>query len=351
VTVESGTVGRYRILERIAAGGLGDVFRARDTTVGRTVALKVLPPELAGDQERCDALLARARAIAAVSHPNLAQLYDADQQGGDAYLAFEFVQGEPLNAVLGGRPLNVRRALDIAIQIADGLIAAHDRGIVHGDLKPANVLVAQTGRVKVLDVGLSAYTLGGLAREAAARGALDSPSPDPAVALTIPYMSPEQALGEPVDHRTDIFTLGTILFEMTTGRSPFAARSPGETILRILQRVPSAPGALVQTVPPSVDAIVARALSKSLAGRYGHMSAMRADLRSAAEDLDPGVPLPDTVETEGAGRGDGVRTRRRAGMVLIVLLVAAALSGVAGWYWWREAGELLRRLLTPAAPG
>src|SRR5258706_9768198 len=186
-------LGQYKILDRIGAGGMGEVYRARDTRLGRTVAIKGLAANVAGDQERRERVLAEARATAALSHPNIAALYEIGEDQGHVFLVFEFVPGETLKQVIGGRPINPRRAIEFAIEIADALAEAHAEGMVHRDIRPDNVIVTPKGRAKVLEFGLSAWTTGGAARASAA-----TMTPmDPAVAPdTVAYLSPEQALGE-----------------------------------------------------------------------------------------------------------------------------------------------------------
>ena len=217
----------YKILDRIGAGGMGEVYRARDTRLGRTVAIKVLPAAVADDPDRRERFLREARAAAALSHPNIAALYEVGEDDGHLFLVFEFVPGEPLSKIIAGRPLNPRRAIQFAAQVADALADAHAAGIVHRDIKPDNIIVTPKGNAKVLDFGLAVWTAGGAAREQAAT-TLDT---GVGSALgTLAYMSPEQARGEALDQRTDIFSLGVVLFEMLTGSRPFMgsdAGSPG----------------------------------------------------------------------------------------------------------------------------
>src|SRR5579862_9465889 len=219
------TLGHYNVLDRIGAGGMGEVYRARDTRLGRTVAIKLLPAALAEDAERRDRLLKEARAAAALSHPNIAALYEIGEDAGRVFLVFEFVPGRTLDREIEGRPMNPRRALDLAAQIADALADAHAAGIVHRDIEPGNIIVTPKGRAKVLDFGLAKWTTGGAEREQAATTLA---TPAGTAMGTVAYMSPEQALGEPVDHRSDIFSLGVVVFEMLTGRRPFEGATPTE---------------------------------------------------------------------------------------------------------------------------
>src|SRR6476646_7325332 len=229
---------QYKILDRIGAGGMGEVYRARDTRLGRTVAIKVMAATVAGDADRRERFLREARAKAALVRPNIAALYEIGEDQGQLFLVFEFVPGEPLSTVIAGRPLNLRRAVDFATQVADALADAHGEGIVHRDIKPANIIITPKDKAKILDFGLAAWTAGGAERE---RAAGDTSAGTPAAFGTVAYMSPEQALGEKGDHRTDIFSLGTVLFEMLTGKLPFTGATPSAVALQIIQAPAPAP--------------------------------------------------------------------------------------------------------------
>lgn len=322
------TIGHYRVLEQIGAGGIGDVYRARDTKQGRTVAIKAVSSDIAADDGRREAFLADARATARLTHPNLATLYEIVEEGTEIFLVFDFASGESLKAVVGGHPLNPRRAVDLAIQVADALADAHAEGIVHGDLKPDNIVVTPRGNAKLLDIGLSRWTRGGAAREAAARMA---PAPPAMIHGTLPYLSPEQAVGERGDARTDIFSLGVILFEMLTGRLPFGGTSADEIALQIAQASPPPVTSLNPALPPEFDPIVSRALSKSLENRYESAAALAAELRGVAAILD----VRATVAAEQAHPMPGtVRPRGRTATWLLLAVIVALIGGAA-WWWLR----------------
>src|SRR5262245_33700236 len=197
------TLGHYRILDRLGAGGIGDVYRARDTRVGRTVVIKILRAEIAADPAARERFLEDARAAERLSHPNIASLEEIGEDQGRVYLVFEFASGDTLRGLVAGKPLNPRRAIDYAVQIADALADIHAQGLIHRDLKPDNIIITSKGAAKLLDVGLSQWTAGGAARLKAATApeTLDTPT----ARLTAAYMSPEQALGGACDHRTDVF--------------------------------------------------------------------------------------------------------------------------------------------------
>jgi eukaryotic-like serine/threonine-protein kinase len=321
------TLGHYQLLERIGAGALGEVFRARDTRVGRTVAIKRVPSALASDESRRRRLLDDARAASALSHPHVASLYEVGEENGQVFLAFEHVPGESLAKLIGGRPLNPRRALEIAIQAADALAEAHAAGIVHRDVRPDNIVVTQRGQAKLLDTGLAGFTGGGALR---AKAATLPDIKDEVSHATFRYLSPEQALGEPVDHRSDIFSLGAVLYEMLTGKPAFDGASAPETIVAVAHATPAAPSTRSTGVPPALDAVVARALAKSLDRRYQAMAEMAAALREIAARLDaslsPGVD--DGVsgaETDVAGEAPGSRS------VVVVVAVLVVLAVLAWW--------------------
>src|SRR5882724_736 len=201
------TLGLYKILDRIGAGGLGEVYRARDTRLGRTVAIKVVSGAIAGDPDRRERLVRGARAATALSHPNIAALYEIGEDQDHLFLVFEYAPGETLKRTIAGRPLNPRRAIDLAVQIADALADAHAEGIVHRDIKPDTIIVTPKGNAKILDFGLATWTTGGAEREHAAHAATTEATAVGTLLGTVAYMSPEQALGEKVDHRTDVFSL------------------------------------------------------------------------------------------------------------------------------------------------
>src|SRR4029079_4587701 len=272
------SLGHYKILDRIGAGGMGEVYRRVDRSLGRTVAIKVMAASVAGDADRRERFLREARATAALSHPNIAALYEIGEDQGQLFLVFEFVPGEPLSTVIAGRPLNLRRAVDFAIQIADALAEAHGEGIVHRDIKPANIIITPKDKAKILDFGLAAWTAGGADREHGAHDPTILGTKAGTALGTVAYMSPEQALGERVDHRSDIFSLGIVLFEMVTGRLPFAGATPTAMAMQIVQATAPPPSSVNPALPPEVDVIAGRALAKSLAARYESAATMAAGM-------------------------------------------------------------------------
>ena len=283
-------LGPYEILASIGAGGMGEVYKARDTRLERAVAIKVLPAAIATDEARLRRFHLEARAASALNHPNILAIYDVGVHGGAPYLVMELLEGQTLAQYLDGRPLPVARALDIALQIGDGLAAAHAKGITHRDLKPANVFVTTGGHVKILDFGLAkqlpAFALAG--QTELPTGEFVPGTEEGAILGTVGYMSPEQARGEPADRRSDIFSFGCILYEMLGGRRAFAGDSAVETLNAILKDDPPRLAGPGISIPEDLANTVARCLHKRPDARFGSA----ADLVLALRRLPP-LSAPD----------------------------------------------------------
>ena len=283
-TLIGSTVQHYRIGERLGAGGMGEVYRAEDVRLGRSVALKFLPSELKADPESRARLLNEARAASLLRSPNIAVTYDIGESSGADFIVMEYVEGELLSSRVAKGPLAIREVVEIGLQVTDALDEAHARGIVHRDVKSANLMRTERGLVKVLDFGLAKFL-----KPPDAEGArVTQPQVTIAgmVVGTVSYMAPEQALGRAVDSRTDLFSLGVVLFELATGRIPFTGGSPTEIIDHILHEIPPAPSRFAPSIPPSFDTIVGRALEKSPTFRYQSARDMHQDLRDVASELD-----------------------------------------------------------------
>jgi serine/threonine protein kinase len=267
------TIGPYRVVSLLGRGGMGEVYQARDSRLGRTVALKILPANVAGDQERMKRFVLEAKAASALSHPSVATIYDIGEKNGITFIAMEYVEGQTLEQRMNGRQMNAIEVRTVARQVAEALEAAHSKGITHRDIKPANLMITTRGEVKVLDFGLAKMS------QQAAPG-LSAIRTLPGVLMgTVEYMSPEQALGREVDHRTDIFSLGVVLYQMATGRSPFAAISVGETIDRILHSEPEPISRLNPAIPPELERVIRKCLEKERERRYQSARELLADLR------------------------------------------------------------------------
>jgi serine/threonine protein kinase len=321
------TIAHYNLLEKIGAGGIGDVYRARDTKVGRTVALKIVSSAIASDPARLARLVEDAQAAARLSHPNIATLWDVGEAEGQTYLAYEFAAGRRLRDELGGGAMNPRRALDLAVQIADGVADAHAQGVIHGDLRPDTVIVTAKGSAKILDFGMAPWTRGGAARASAAA----SPEKLPPEAVNIvAYMSPEQAVGSGVDARTDVFSLGTLTYEMVTGKNPFAAPTVGDTLVNVIQGRLPLPSEADGAVPQELDAILQRAFARDLSQRQQSAASLAAELRSVAAMLD--VRTGDVAAPSALLPIDDRPDRNAAGVLVLALLAFVATA--AGVWWW-----------------
>ena len=263
---------QYELLESIGHGTLGTLHRACDTRSGQNVALRVVRPELSNDRVRAEALVGDLVFAATFAHGNIVSLLEASNTSGVRYLVHEYALGHLLSTELAGRPLPLGRAINIAIQIADALTAIHRSGFVLRDLWPGEVMVTDDGTVRLLDCGLHAWTRSGIARRQAA---IDPAAVSSDAVKTLGYMAPEQAVGESVDERADLFSLTAILYEMVTGRSPFAAATPRDGVISVLTRKPPAASSLNPLVPPELDAVLATGLAKTLDDRHESASALR----------------------------------------------------------------------------
>ena len=287
---------RFRVVRKLGSGGMGEVFLAEDTRLGRRVALKLLPQGLLADPEIRRRFSQEARTVSALNHPQIVTIYDVGSAGDRDFLAMEYVEGETLRDVLAAGPIDVRRAFELVAQAASGLAAAHETGIVHRDIKPENLMVNRSGQLKVMDFGLAKL----VERQAApllASGlatVAETPRPTHGTATgvilgTVSYMSPEQAQGRPLDHRTDVFSLGLVLYEALTGVRPFSGKSAVDTLHAIINDEPISVTERNPRVPPQAAEILAKALAKDPAERYQHAADFALDLRRAKRVAESGI--------------------------------------------------------------
>ncbi len=339
------TVSHYRILGKLGGGGMGVVYEAEDTRLGRRVALKFIPDNLVGDPKSLERFEREAKAASQLNHPNICTIHDIDDNNGHPFIVMEKLEGESLKQMIHGKALDADTILDVGVQVADALAASHAKGIIHRDIKPANIFLTANGQAKVLDFGLAKLTTEAKLATSTDTGIEDSLTAVGVIPGTAVYMAPEQARSEPLDPRSDLFSFGVVLYEMSTGKKPFSGTNIVTTLDAVLHQKPAPPLSLNPSLPSELQNIIGRAMEKDKDKRYQSAGAMRADLQHLKKETESGLTRTGAkvVQPLRAATSTFKNSSKTQTYLLLAMtgLLIAVLASVGAW-WFRH-----RRLPPP----
>jgi len=330
------TVSHYRILGKLGGGGMGVVYEAEDVRLGRRVALKFIPDNLVGDPKSLERFEREARAASQLNHPNICTIHGIEDNNGHPFIVMEKLEGQSVKQMIHGKPMDVDEILDIGVQVADALVASHAKGIIHRDIKPANIFLTNTGQAKVLDFGLAKLTTEAKLATSTDTGIEDSLTAVGVIPGTAVYMAPEQARSEPLDPRSDLFSFGVVLYEMSTGKKPFSGTNIVTTLDAVLHQKPTPPSSINPAVPPELENIIGRAMEKDKAKRYQSAAEMKTDLQHLKKETESGLTRtsaklkqPLRVASNTFQRSGRLQTYLLLGMAGLLLAVLGAVGA-----WW-----------------